>query len=370
LLISLCAWMLMMGSAASPGESHVQVRDFGTTAAGQKAVLYTLKGKDGIEVELTNFGATLVSLKVLDRKGTPGDVVLGYDNVEGYERGKAYIGATVGRYANRIANGKFALADVTYTLAKNNGDNSLHGGVKGFNSVIWQAEEISTDASTGVQFEYLSRDGEEGYPGNLDAKVTYTLAGDELRIAYDVTTDRKTVQNLTNHSYFNLTGKADHDILSHELMLTGERFTPVDATLIPTGELRPVQGTPFDFRKPTPIGARINQDDEQLKLGRGYDHNWVLGESGKMKLAARVYEPVSGRVLEVSTTEPGVQFYTGNFLDGSEHGKHGQAYARRTAFCLETQHYPDSPNHPQFPSTVLNPRQHYRSETILKFSTR
>lgn len=351
------------------GAIKVQKIPFGT-ADNTPVFAYVLKNANGVEAKITNYGATLLSLSVPDRNGKFVDVVLGYDSLDRYERGKSYFGATVGRYANRIADAKFTLDGKTYKLAKNDGQNSLHGGVKGFNKVIWQARDVSTSNSPAVEFTYISKDGEEGYPGTLTAKVTYSLTpANELKLDYDITTDRDTVQNLSHHSYFNLTG-GTRDILAHEIMINADRFTPIDATLIPTGELRSVADTPFDFRKATAIGARINDKDEQLKFGRGYDHNWVLnGELGKLHLAARVYEPTSGRTLEVNTTEPGLQFYSGNFLDG-EKGKGGKPYNYRTGFCLETQHFPDSPNHPKFPTTELKAGKHYRSTTIYRLGTK
>ena len=347
----------------------VQTQPFGSVD-GRQVFSYILKNKNGIEARLTNYGATLVSLSAPDRNGKFADIVLGYDDVIGYANGKSYFGATVGRYGNRIAHGKFSLHGVAYNLAKNNGPNSLHGGTKGFNKVIWDAKDVSAKGGPAMQFTYVSKDGEEGYPGTLTAKVTYTLTdANELRLDYDITTDMDTVQNLTHHSYFNLTG-VDHDILGHELRLNADRYTPVDDTLIPTGELAKVEGTPFDFRGRTAIGARINQSDEQLKRGKGYDHNWVLnGKSGTLRLAAQVYEPASGRTMEVTTTEPGIQFYCGNFLDGSELGRGGKAYAYRTGLSLETQHFPDSPNHPSFPTTLLKPGETRHSTTTFTFST-
>lgn len=347
-------------------------KPFGKTPDGQSADLYVLTNKNGAEVSITNYGGAVVSIKVPDRNGKLGDVVLGYDNVDGYVNDKAYFGAIVGRYGNRIAHAQFVLDGKTYTLAKNNGENSLHGGIKGFNKALWTARILHAKDAQSLELSYLSKDGEEGFPGNLNVSVIYTLKDDNaLSIAYSATTDKKTVLNLTNHSYFNLAGQGSGDILAHVLMIAADKFTPVDAALIPTGELRDVAGTPFDFRKPTAIGARINQDDEQLKLGSGYDHNFVLRsvpESLEFLGAARVVEPTTGRVLEVFTTEPGVQFYTGNFLDGKTPGKGGVTYPRRNAFCLETQHFPDSPNHPKFPSVVLNPGERYHSVTSYKFS--
>jgi aldose 1-epimerase len=364
---------LAAGAYGQTGARPVKKSAFGKLADGRQAELYVLTNKNGVEATITNFGAALVSMKVPDREGKLADVVLGYDTLEGYVNDEPYFGATIGRYGNRIAKGKFTLDGKTYTLATNNGENHLHGGIKGFNKVLWEAKEVAGKDGQAVQFAYLSKDGEEGYPGNLNVQVVYTLTdANELRIDYTAMTDKDTVVNLTNHSYFNLAGQGMGDILGHELMIDADRFTPVDAGLIPTGELRPVQGTPFDFRKPTAIGARINQPDEQLKIGRGYDHNWVLSSGGKgaPALAARAYEPKSGRVLEVWTTEPGVQFYSGNFLDGSVKGKGGQPYQHRYGFCLETQHFPDSPNQPKFPSTVLKPGATLRSTTLFKFSAK
>ena len=328
----------------------------------------------GVEAAITTYGGAVVSLKVPDRNGKLGDVVLGFDSVDGYVEGKSYFGAIIGRYGNRIGHAQFTLDGKTYTLAKNNVENSLHGGTKGFNKMVWKAKEIPAKDGQALELTYLSKDGEEGFPGNLKVRVVYTLTdSNELKIEYSATTDKKTVVNLTNHSYFNLAGVGPGmgDILGHMLMIEADKFTPVDSGLIPTGELRDVAGTPFDFRQPTAIGARINSDEEQIKLGGGYDHNFVLRRKpgDPISLAARVEEPKTGRVMEVWTTEPGVQFYTGNFLDGSAHGKGGVAYTKRSAFCLETQHFPDSPNQPKFPSVVLNPGERYHTTTIYKFST-
>jgi aldose 1-epimerase len=345
---------------------------FGKTADGIEAHLYTLANKSGIEAKITDFGATLVSLKTPDRQGKLADIVLGYDSVTGYEKGQAYFGGTIGRYGNRIGAGKFSLNGQTYKLALNNGTNHLHGGIKGFNRVIWQAKQLSDHA---IEFSYTSKDGEEGYPGALAVNVTYTLTDkNELRIDYkaDESRDKDTIVNLTNHSYFNLTGNPQNTILDHQVTLYASQFTPIDAGFIPTGEIRSVKGTPFDFTRATSVGARINQADEQLKFGRGYDHNWVLTrvKPGDLEHAAEVYEPNSGRVLDVYTTEPGVQFYSGNFLDGTEKGKGGIVYGQRSALCLETQHYPDSPNKPNFPTTTLKAGQHYATTTVYQFSTR
>jgi aldose 1-epimerase len=368
---------LFMNMPASNSEAtksgSIKKSSFGKTPEGVQADLYTLTNKNGVEGTITTYGGAVVSLKVPDIHGTLEDVVLGYDSVDGYVADKVYFGAIVGRYGNRIAQAQFSLNGKIYTLAKNNGENTLHGGIKGFNKAVWSAEEIPAKGGQALELTYLSKDGEEGFPGNLQVRVVYTLTdSNELKIEYSATTDKKTVVNLTNHAYFNLlgVGLGSGDVLGHVLMIEADKFTPVDANLIPTGELRRVEGTPFDFRKPTKIGERIDSNDEQIKLGGGYDHNFVLRRKAAdpISLAARVVEPASGRILEVWTTEPGVQLYTGNFLDGSARGKGGVAYAKRSAFCLETQHFPDSPNHPKFPSTVLNPGERYHTTTIYKFS--
>lgn len=356
-------------------DSKMQKQDFGKLSDGQSADLYTLTNKHGMEVTITNFGATVVSLKVPDKSGKSGDVVLGHNNAGEYQAGKGYFGATVGRYGNRIAHGQFELDGKTYTLPRNDGENSLHGGTVGFNGRLWTAKDVSSAAGQALELTYVSKDGEEGYPGDLKIHVTYSVPAGEnaLKIEYSATTDKDTVLNPTNHSYFNLAGQGSGDNLKHELVIHASRFTPVDSTLIPSGELKKVAGTPFDFTKQTSIGARIDKDDEQLKFGKGYDHNWVLdkkaGATGP-SLAVEVYEPTSGRVMNVLTTEPGVQFYSGNFLDGTVKGKEGKVYGHRSAFCLETQHFPDSPNHKDFPSTELKPGQKFHSITIYKFSTK
>jgi aldose 1-epimerase len=315
--------------------------------------------------------ATVISLEVPDRSGKLADVVLGYDNLQDYIKNNPYFGSIVGRYGNRIAKGRFSLDGADYKLAVNNGENHLHGGIKGFDKVVWKAESVNKSNAVGVKMTYLSKDGEEGYPGSLTSTVTYLLTNDnELKIEYSAVTDKPTPVNLTHHGYFNLTG-CSRDILAHELMLNADRFTPVDAGLIPTGELRPVKGTVMDFTKPTAIGARINSDYEQIKFGGGYDHNWVLNRSGKgLSLAATLYEPTTGRLMEVLTTEPAIQFYSGNFLDGTITGKGGIVYKHRFGLCLETQHYPDSPNKPGFPSTVLRPGQKYTQTTVYRFSAK
>ncbi|HUL35118.1 MAG TPA: aldose epimerase family protein [Candidatus Eisenbacteria bacterium] len=355
--------------------AKVEVQPFGAIGSGQKADLYTLTNRKGMVVSITNFGATIVSIKVPDRAGKVDDVTLGFDTPKEYEDGKSYFGATVGRYGNRIANGEFVLDGKTYTLPKNDGPNTLHGGTIGFNKRIWTAKEVPSKEGAAMQFTYVSPDGEEGFPGTLTATVVFTLYKDknELKIDYSASTDKPTVVNLTNHSYFDLAGQNHGNILDEIMQINATRFTPVSATLIPTGELREVKDTPFDFTHPTVIGARIDGSDEQLKFGHGYDHNWVLDRkagSSNLIVAAIAHDPNSGRVLEVLTTEPGVQFYTGNFLDGTAKGKGGYAYPHRSAFCLETQHFPDSPNHPNFPSTTLLPGKEYSSTTIFRFSAK
>ena len=350
----------------------ISEKPFGVTTDGKQAMLYTLVNKHGMEATITNYGAIIVSLKVPDRNGKIDDVTLGYSTLKEYIKATPYFGAIVGRYGNRIAKGKFTLDGKTYTLATNNNENHLHGGDKGFDKVMWDAEPVQRYGAAGLQLTYHSVDGEEGYPGNLTSTVTYYLTNkNEIEIIYKATTDKATPVNLTHHSYFNLAGQGNGDILGHQLMINADRFTPVDSSLIPTGELKSVKGTPMDFTTATLIGARVNQKDTQLKYGLGYDHNWVLNDySGNLQLAARVYEPTSGRVMEVFTTEPGLQFYCGNFLDGSNVGKGGKVYNHRNGFCLETQHYPDSPNQSGFPSTILQPGEKYKHRTIYRFKTK
>lgn len=364
----------LVGFTLRPGDKHgIQKQDFGKAAEGIAVDLYTLTNSSGMEVKITNYGGIVTSMRVPDRNGKLDDVVLGYINLEGYQKASPYFGSLVGRYGNRIAKGQFSLDGHLYTLAKNNGENHLHGGLKGFDKVVWKAQEIAGKEGVGLELSYLSKDGEEGYPGNLTVTVVYTLTNNnELKISYSATTDKKTVVNLTNHSYFNLAGAGSGDILGHEMVLNAESFTPVDQGLIPTGELRSVKGTPMDFRKPMRIGARIDQKDEQLLFGGGYDHNWVLNrEKGSQRTrAARVNEPTTGRIMEVYTTEPGVQFYTGNFLDGTITGKGGKVYRKRYGFCLETQHFPDSPNKPDFPPVILKPGEKYTTSTIYKFAAK
>lgn len=363
--------LMFLAVFRAQGAAGLKKAAFGKTRDGQPADLYTLTNASGMEVAITNYGGTVVSIKVPDRSGKFADVVLGFDNFEGYLNNTPFFGVLVGRYGNRIAKARFTLDGHEYHLAANDNGNSLHGGLKGFDKHAWKARDASTKKIPAVELTYLSKDGEEGYPGNLSATVTYSLTPkNELRIDYAATTDKTTVLNLTNHSYFNLAGQGEGDALSHVVMIHAESFTPVDATLIPTGELQSVAGTPLDFRKPTAIGARIDAADPQIKFGRGYDHNFVLNrKDGGLILAARVTEPSSGRVLEVLTTQPGLQFYTGNFLDGTIHGKAGKVYPRRSAFCMETQHFPDSPNQPQFPTTALKPGEHFQSTTVFRFST-
>jgi aldose 1-epimerase len=367
------AFVMSTLTAGAAGKSGwTKKSSFGKSPDGEPVDLYVLTNKNGMEAAISTYGGVVVSLKAPDRNGKPEDVVLGFDSVDGYVNDKSYFGALIGRYGNRIGHAQFTLDGKTYMLARNNGENTLHGGIKGFNKAVWAAKVIPAKNGQALELTYLSKDGEEGFPGNLHVRVVYTLTdSNELKIEYSATTDKKTVVNLTNHSYFNLAGPGSGDILGHVLMIEADKFTPVDSGLIPTGELREVAGTPFDFRKPTAIGARIDSDDEQIKLGGGYDHNFVLRRKvgDPISLAARVVEPKTGRVLEVWTTEPGVQFYTGNFLDGSAHGKGGISYPKRSAFCLETQHFPDSPNQPKFPSTELKPGEHYHTTTIYKFST-
>ena len=353
-----------MSAATSPKRV-----DFGKTRDSVAVSLYTLTNKNGVEARITNYGGIVTSLKTPDRNGAMADVVLGFDSLDGYVTNPGpFFGALIGRYANRIGHAHFSLGGVEYKVDKNDGDNTLHGGARGFDKRVWTARELPDG---GLELTYLSKDGEEGFPGNLKATVTYHLTdANELKIDYAATTDKLTVVNLTNHMYFNLKGAGEGDILRHVLTLNADRLTPVDAGLIPIWELRAVNGTPFDFRKAAAIGSRIEQTDEQLKLGHGYDHNWVLNRTGNgLTLAAHVEEPASGRVLEVLTTQPGIQFYTGNFLDGTIHGKGGKAYGLRSGFCLETQHFPDSPNQPKFPSTELKPGQTFQSSTIFRFST-
>jgi aldose 1-epimerase len=366
LAVAACCIPLMPSLSAAPG---VTAKPFGT-ADGKEVSLYILRNAGGAEATITNYGGIVVSLLVPDRTGKMVDVVLGYDDLAGYIKTTPYFGALIGRYGNRIAGAKFTLDGKTYTLAANDGANTLHGGLKGFDKVVWSGRPVESKLGAALELTYLSKDGEEGYPGNLDVKAVYTLTNDNsLRVDFTAHTDKATVANLTHHSYFNLAGSGD--ILDHLVTINADRFTPVDKGLIPTGELKPVEGTPFDFRKATAIGARIKADDAQLKAGGGYDHNWIVNQKtvGGLGLQARIESPRTGIVLEVSSTEPAVQFYSGNFLDGTITGKKGRVYAHRTGFCFEPQHYPDSPNQPAFPSTVLRPGQTYQNTIIYHFST-
>jgi aldose 1-epimerase len=368
-LIFVCGLYLALSSICVEAKTKVTSQLFGKMPDGTAVEIYTLSS--GVyEARVATYGGVLVSFKGPDRNGKIADVLLGFDDLDGYVTNfngpaNAFFDAIIGRYANRIAHGSFTLGGQKYSLPRNNGGNTLHSGPHGFNNVVWQAKPISD----GVELTYLSKDGEAGFPGNLTATVRYMLTKGDLRIEYLATTDKDTVVNLTNHAYFNLAGQGD--ILNHQLTLHASRFTPVDSGLIPTGELRPVDSTPFDFRKPTAVGTRINANDEQLHLGHGYDHNWVLdGKSGQLSEAAEVYDPESGRVLKVLTDQPGIQFYSGNFLDGSVKGKSGKSYEQHAALCLETQHYPDSPNHPDFPTTELKPGERYHTITIYSLSSR
>lgn len=352
-------------------QSRLTRAPFGKLPDGRAVELFTLTNPHGIEVRAMTYGAIITAILTPDRSGRRADVTLGFDSLAGYLAGSPFFGAVVGRYANRIANGRFSLDGVTYQLARNNGPNSLHGGERGFDKVLWSAEPFQNDSGVGVTFRYVSRDGEEGYPGTLSVRVTYTVNDrDELVFDYDATTDKATPLNLSQHTYWNLHGAGAGTILDHVLSLDAAAFTPVDSTLIPTGAIAPVAGTPFDFRTPTAIGARIDQPDAQLGFGRGYDHNWVIDHPrpGALEHAARLVDPTSGRVLDIRTTEPGVQFYSGNFLDGTIKGASGHVYVHRGGLCLETQHFPDSPNHANFPSTILRPGEHFQSRTIVAFS--
>ncbi|HEY5382646.1 MAG TPA: aldose epimerase family protein [Acidobacteriaceae bacterium] len=357
-----------MSSINAATATNISHSVFGHLPNGDQVQIYTLRSA-AVEMQLAGFGARVVSLTTRGRQGKVANIVLGYSTLEEYVRdNKTFFGVIAGRFANRIANGRFTLDGVGRQVTLNDGPNSLHGGTEGFDRRNWAAEEIPS----GVEFTLISPDGDQGFPGRLTASVRYTLHDNVVRIEYGATTDKPTVLNLTNHTYFNLAGEGQGTIVDEVLTIDADRYTPVNTTLIPTGELAPVAGTPFDFTQPEVIGARINDDNEQLKLGRGYDHNWVLrgGGTGQLHPAAQVYDPVSGRVLRVETTEPGMQFYSGNFLDGSFTGRSGARYEQRAGFCLETQHFPDSPNQSSFPSTELRPGQNFRSVTTWTFTTR
>ncbi len=352
---------------------EIRKKPFGTVD-GRTVDLYTVSNINGMEMSVTNYGCIVTSLKVPGKDNTSDDIVLGYNDIKSYVDNNYYFGAAIGRCGNRISGAKFTLEGKEYNVTKNEGPNSLHGGNKGFDKVVWDAEAFKSETGGRLEFTYVSKDGEEGFPGTLTIKITYTLTNNnEFRIDYFATTDKQTICNLTHHSYFNLNGEGNGDILGHKLMINGSRFTPVDATLIPTGELKSVEGTPFDFLKSVEIGARIGADDMQLKLAGGYDHNWVLDRpagSRDLFLAATVFEPESGRCMDVLTREPGMQFYSGNFLDGTLIGKSGRVYKHRYGFCLETQAYPDSPNKPDFPTTVLKPGETYKTSTVYRFYNR
>ncbi len=370
-LVTIFAFFLVVSSCNQNGDSKMKIKKegFGKLSDGREVDILTLIHPDGSTVEITNYGAAVVSVNVPDKNGSIENVVLGFDKIENYENIRVYYGAIVGRYGNRIAKGRFTLNGVEYELPVNDGENSLHGGFNGFDRMLWSIEDFDVNTDAYVKMSYLSEDGEEGYPGNMKVTVIYSYSLEhELKIDYEISTDKPTVKNVTNHAYFNLSGNVKDDILDHELMLNADKYTPVIAGLIPTGEVASVEGIPLDFRVPEKIGLRINEDNEQLKLGLGYDHNWIINDAdGTLKLAGTVYEPVSGRVMEIYTTEPAIQFYSGNFMDGSHAGHDGKVYKYREAMCLETQHYPDSPNHDNFPSTVLNPGEVYKSKTVYKF---
>ncbi len=354
-----------------PAVKNIEKTVFGSLPDGTQADLYSLTNANGMEVKISNYGGTIISWTAPDKNGTYANITLGCDSVSGYLKGVPYFGALVGRFGNRIANGKFRLEGKEYTLAKNNGPNALHGGIKGFDKVLWKAEPLDGEEPQ-LKLTYISVDGEEGFPGTLTTEVTYTLSKDNaLSINYVATTDKPTVLNLTNHAYFNLSADMSRNVLDHILEIKADRFLPVDKTLIPTGELRAVTGTPFDFTTAKSIGAEIDADDQQIKFGGGYDHCWVFADSSnKLKHVATVYEPTSGRVMEVSTTQPAIQFYTGNFLDGTVAGHKGLMYQHRAGFCLETEHYPDAPNQAKFPTTELKPGETYNTTTVYKFSVK
>ena len=371
---SLCIVIIFFTSSCIPHNSKVTIEKspFGTTIEGIDIDKYKLSNRQGMEISIINYGGIITSWTAKDKNGVYEDIVLGYNVLSEYEKETPYFGAIIGRYGNRIAKGKFSIEGKEYTLAVNNGENHLHGGVKGFDKVVWDAETRSTDSSASLILTYLSKDMEEGYPGNLEVEVVYTLNNqDELSVTYKATTDKTTVINLTQHSYFNLSANFNNTILNHELILNSDSFLPVDNTLIPTGEFRDVTNTPFDFRTSKTIGQHINEEDLQLKNGFGYDHCWVLNEQDKgVRFVASAFEPQSRRYLEIFSDEPGIQFYSGNFLDGTLPSKNNGSYEFRSGFCLETQHFPDSPNHKNFPSVILRPEEEYKSQTIFKLSVK
>lgn len=347
---------------------NTATKSYGRMPDGRQVTVVTLTNAKGLKATLTNYGASLISMEVPDREGKTADVTLGYDTLEGWLSNTSYFGATAGRYANRIAQGRFTLDDSTYVLATNNGANHLHGGIMGFDKKLWSMKEVGRKGAAGVEFTYISPDGEEGFPGNLETTVTYWLTQDnELHVEFEATTDKPTLVNLVHHSYWNLTGDPNQSINDHKLMLAADFFLPVDEGLIPTGELRPVKETPFDFTHPTAIGARLNDTDQQLQYGRGYDHCWVLRKGQGLRLAATLHDPSTGRVMDILTDQPGIQFYGGNFLDGTVTGKKGISYQHQTGLCLETELFPDSPNHTEFPSPVLRPGQTYRHTMVHRF---
>jgi aldose 1-epimerase len=362
----------MPDSVNVQSKAKISVASFGSMPDGTAISQYTLTNTRGMTMKVINYGGIITNLMAPDKNGTYEDVVLGFDSLSSYLKSNPYFGAVIGRYGNRIAKGKFTLDGKTYSLAQNNGPNNLHGGPNGFDKRVWTIEEQAVDNGVALKLTYLSKDMEEGYPGNLNAEVIYQLTdSNELKINYRATTDKKTIVNLTQHTYFNLSGNTKTDILGHELLIAADQFVPVDNTLIPTGKLQPVSETAFDFKTPVAIGSRIDKDEEQLKFGKGYDHCWVLKEPGdSLKLAATLHDPATGRVMSVHTTEPGIQFYSGNFLDGSHAGKYGVVYNKRYGLCLETEHFPDSPNQKSFPSVVLNPGDVYKTQTVYSFSVK
>jgi aldose 1-epimerase len=375
LCAALCLGGIAFQTTIAQAATDITSKPFGKTKSGEAVQLYTLRNANGCEAEIINYGGIVVSLKVPDRDGKLGDVVLGFKTLREYETKSPYFGCLVGRYGNRIAGGKFTLEGKTYQLAQNDGKNHLHGGKAGFDKVVWSAKPLQTKRGPALELKYLSKDGDENYPGNLDVTAVYTLTNrNELRVDFTATTDKATIVNLTHHSYFNLAGEGNGTILDHLVTINASRFTPIDKTLIPTGELRSVKGTPFDFTKPHAIGERVNAKNEQIKFGLGYDHNWVVNRPipfpGILPKHVKVEEPTTGRTMEVLSTEPGVQFYCGNFLDGTLVGKSGKKYPYRSGFCFEPQHFPDSPNKPNFPSTVLKPGKTYKNTIVYRFGAK